>query len=76
MNAPELFFVAVTIQGKIREIKMRMYLCVVRLNDIIFRSLMSKMTTPETNSQVSHSQVRKQGERILEIQNPFQNPFQ
>ena len=45
MNAPELFFVAVTIQGKIREIKMRMYLCVVRLNDIIFRSLMSKMTT-------------------------------
>ena len=45
MNAPELFFVAVTIQGKIREIKMRMYLCVVRLNDIISRSLMSKMTT-------------------------------
>ena len=43
MNAPELIFDAVTIQGKIREIKMKMYLCVVRLNDTIFRSLMSKI---------------------------------
>ena len=58
MNAPELIFDAVTIRGKIREIKMTMYLCVVHLNDTIFRSLMSKNDHPETNCQVSHSQVR------------------
>ena len=79
MNAPELIFEAVTIQGKIREIKMKMYLCVVRLNDTIFRSLMSKMTTqkqivkyPTVRSEIATRSFR-QGERILEIQNPFQS---
>ena len=79
MNAPELIFDAVTIQGKIREIKMKMYLCVVRLNDTIFRSLMSKMTTqkqivkyPTVRSEIATRSFR-QGERILEIQNPFQS---
>ena len=79
MNAPELIFDAVTIQGKIREIKMNMYLCVVRLNDTIFRSLMSKMTTqkqivkyPTVRSEIATRSFR-QGERILEIQNPFQS---
>ena len=79
MNAPELIFDAVTIRGKIREIKMKMYLCVVRLNDTIFRSLMSKMTTqkqivkyPTVRSKIATRSFR-QGERILEIQNPFQS---
>ena len=71
MNAPELIFDAVTIRGKIREIKMKMYLCVVRLNDTIFRSLMSKMTTqkqivkyPTVRSEIATRSFR-QGERIL-----------
>ena len=79
MNAPELIFDAVNIQEKIREIKMKMYLCVVRLNDTIFRSLMSKMTTqkqivkyPTVRSEIATRSLR-QGERILEIQNPFQS---
>ena len=78
MNAPELIFNAVTIQGKIREIKMNMYLCVVWLNDTISRSLMSKMTTqkeivkyPTVRSEIA-TQSFRQGERILEIRNPFQ----
>lgn len=77
LNSPERFLNAVGIQGKINNIKIKLFLCVVRLDNAIFRGIMTKinrdhhvMKYPAMRSEIRTWSVRAAW-RVLEIQNLF-----
>ena len=77
LNSPERFLNAVGIQGKINNIKIKLFLCVVRLDNAIFRGIMTKinrdhhvMKYPAMRSEIRAWSVRAAW-RVLEIQNLF-----
>ena len=81
LNEPKLFLDAVARQGRITQddIKMRFYLCTLRLNDDVFRGLMQRMnvsrsiaTYPTLRTEI-RSYTFAQNIARKEIDNPFQS---
>ena len=80
-NLPQVFLDGVALEGRLEEadIKMKMYLCVLRLNDAVFRGLTQQITTENKISVYPclRSEVRTyplaRNLRRLEINNPFQS---